>query len=139
MQLEQTFAWRGRQVRWDVWGEGPPVVFCHGTPWSSALWRPFADALSSGFRVHLWDMPGYGQSSMKAEHRVSLDVQGELLSDLIGHWGLDRPHLITHDYGGAVALRAPAARRTLQLPGPDRRRGACAVGLGVLPSGTRQR
>ena len=106
MQLEQTFVWRGRQVRWDAWGDGPPVVFCHGTPWSSALWRPFADALSSGFRVHLWDMPGYGQSSMKAEHRVSLDVQGELLSDLIGHWGLDRPHLIAHDYGGAVALRA---------------------------------
>jgi pimeloyl-ACP methyl ester carboxylesterase len=106
VQLEQTFAWRGRQVRWDAWGDGPPVVFCHGTPWSSALWHPFADALSSGFRVHLWDMPGYGQSSMKAEHRVSLDVQGELLSDLIGHWGLDRPHLIAHDYGGAVALRA---------------------------------
>ena len=93
-------------MRWDAWGDGPPVVFCHGTPWSSALWRPFADALSSRFRVHLWDMPGYGQSSMEAEHRVSLDVQGELLSDLIGYWGLDRPHLIAHDYGGAVALRA---------------------------------
>lgn len=93
-------------MRWDSWGDGQPVVFCHGTPWSSALWRPFAEALSSQFRVYLWDMPGYGQSSMEAEHRVSLDVQGELLADLIGYWGLDRPHLVVHDYGGAVALRA---------------------------------
>lgn len=82
------------------------MVFCHGTPWSSAMWRPFAEALSTQFRVYLWDMPGYGQSSMETEHRVSLDVQGELLADLIGHWGLDRPHLVAHDYGGAVALRA---------------------------------
>lgn len=106
MQLSETFAWRGRRVRWDRWGAGPPVVFCHGTPWSSALWRPIADALSLRFQVFLWDMPGYGQSSMDTEHRVSLDVQGELLGDLVAFWGLDRPHLVTHDYGGAVALRA---------------------------------
>jgi pimeloyl-ACP methyl ester carboxylesterase len=37
---------------------------------------------------------------------VSLNVQGELLTDLLGHWGLDAPHVIAHDYGGAVALRA---------------------------------
>ncbi len=106
MQLGQTFEWRGRQVRWDSWGDGAPVAFCHGTPWSSVLWRPFAEALSNQFGVYLWDMPGYGQSSMAAEHRVSLDVQGELLADLIDHWGLDRPHVVAHDYGGAVALRA---------------------------------
>jgi pimeloyl-ACP methyl ester carboxylesterase len=106
VQLRQAFEWRGRQVRWDSWGEGAPVVFCHGTPWSSALWRPFADALSNQFRVYLWDMPGYGESSMEAEQRVSLDVQGELLADLIGRWDLERPHMVAHDYGGAVALRA---------------------------------
>lgn len=119
MQLGQTFAWRGRHVRWDSLGDGPPVVFCHGTPWSSALWRPLAESLSTRFRVYLWDMPGYGQSSMQPEHRVSLDVQGELFADLLGHWELDRPHLVTHDYGGAVALRAhllhSASYRSLAL------------------------
>jgi pimeloyl-ACP methyl ester carboxylesterase len=93
-------------VRWDSSGDGTPVVFCHGTPWSSVLWRPLAEALSNQFQVYLWDMPGYGQSSMETDHRVSLDVQGELLADLISHWGLDGPHLVAHDYGGAVALRA---------------------------------
>jgi len=82
------------------------VVFCHGTPWSSELWRPIADALAPYFTVHLWDMPGYGQSSKHPGHRVSLDVQGELLSDLLSLWELPSPHVVAHDYGGAVALRA---------------------------------
>lgn len=51
-------------------------------------------------------MPGYGRSSKDREHRVSLDVQGELLADLLAHWGLQTPHVVAHDYGGAVALRA---------------------------------
>ena len=36
------------------------LCFCHGTPWSSALWRRVADALSVDFTVYLWDMLGYG-------------------------------------------------------------------------------
>ncbi len=85
---------------------GPDVVMCHGTPWSSWLWRPFAEALSADHRVHLWDMPGYGQSSKNAEHDVSLDVQGELFADLLRFWELDAPHVVAHDFGGAVSLRA---------------------------------
>lgn len=106
LALSEAFAWRGRTVRWEQMGSGPPVVFCHGTPWSSALWRPYAEALADSYTVYLWDMPGYGLSSKHAEHRVSLDVQGELLAELLRHWGLGVPHIIAHDYGGAVALRA---------------------------------
>jgi pimeloyl-ACP methyl ester carboxylesterase len=87
-------------------GSGPPVVFCHGTPWSSWLWAPFAGALAAQFTTYLWDMPGYGASSKDPGHAVSLDVQGELLNELLGRWGLDAPHVVAHDYGGAVALRA---------------------------------
>ena len=81
------------------------MVFCHGTPWSSALWQPVAEALAPHFTVYLWDMPGYGASSKHPEHRVSLDVQGELFSDLLSFWELRSPHVVAHDYGGAVALR----------------------------------
>lgn len=104
--LTETFSWRGREVRWGRMGSGPDVVFCHGTPWSSQLWRPFAEALAPYNTVHLWDMPGYGQSSKHPEHRVSLDVQGELFADLLAHWDLRSPQVVAHDYGGAVALRA---------------------------------
>jgi pimeloyl-ACP methyl ester carboxylesterase len=106
MQLTETFSWHGRTVRWVRHGSGPPVVFCHGTPWSSQLWAPFAAALGSEFTTYLWDMPGYGASSKEPDHAVSLDVQGELLGDLLMHWELERPHVVAHDYGGAVALRA---------------------------------
>jgi pimeloyl-ACP methyl ester carboxylesterase len=104
--LSEEFGWRGRTVRWDRIGSGPAVVFCHGTPWSSELWRPVAEALALSFTVHLWDMPGYGQSSKHPEHGVSLDLQGELFSELLSFWELDSPHVVAHDYGGVVALRA---------------------------------
>lgn len=104
--LSQEFSWQGRTIRWDSYGSGPPVVFCHGTPWSSYVWSDFAVALSQNFTVYLWDMPGYGQSSKDPAHSVSLGVQGELFSDLLRHWELETPHVIAHDYGGAVALRA---------------------------------
>lgn len=81
-------------------------MLLHGTPWSSALWRPIADALASRFTVHLWDMPGYGASSKEPDHPVDLGVQGELFAHLLGEWGLERPHVVAHDFGGAVALRA---------------------------------
>lgn len=105
-ELSRVLEWRGRRVAWDRFGSGPPLVFLHGTPWSSALWRPIVTALSRRYTVHLWDMPGYGASSKDAEHPVDLGVQGELFADLLHEWGLDRPLVVAHDFGGAVALRA---------------------------------
>ncbi len=61
------------------------MVFCHGTPWSSALWAPIADALSSEFTVYLWGMLGYGRSAMAEGQDVSLGVQAELLAALLEH------------------------------------------------------
>lgn len=81
-------------------------MFLHGTPWSSALWFPIAQALSQRFTVYLWDMPGYGASSKETTHEVDLGTQGELFAYLLKQWGLERPHVIAHDFGGAVALRA---------------------------------
>ena len=104
--LPQSFEWRGREVRWQRLGSGPAVVFCHGTPWSSGLWRPYAEALAATHTTYLWDMPGYGASSKHPDHAVSLDVQGELFADLLHHWGLDSPVVVAHDVGGAVSLRA---------------------------------
>jgi pimeloyl-ACP methyl ester carboxylesterase len=106
MSEPTTFAWRGRDVAHTVLGAGPPVVFCHGTPWSSALWAPFASALADDHQVHVWDMPGYGRSSKRPEHAVDLGTQAELFADLLSNRTIDAPHVIAHDFGGAVALRA---------------------------------
>jgi pimeloyl-ACP methyl ester carboxylesterase len=106
MDLEERFVWRDRQVAWQRSGSGPPVVFCHGTPFSSRVWAPFAEALADDYAVYLWDMPGYGKSSKAAEHAVDFAVQGQLFADLLRAWGLERPHVVAHDFGGAVSLRA---------------------------------
>jgi pimeloyl-ACP methyl ester carboxylesterase len=106
MEVDRELTWRGRTVRWGRGGSGPDVVLCHGTPWSSRLWSPYADALAAAYTVHLWDMPGYGASSKHADHPIDLGVQGEVFAALLDHWGLASPHVVAHDYGGAVALRA---------------------------------
>jgi pimeloyl-ACP methyl ester carboxylesterase len=66
--LTQTFHYETSTHIYDVkWGtlgdEGlPPLIFIHGTPWSSRVWVPFALALSRLFCVHLFDRPGFGES-----------------------------------------------------------------------------
>jgi pimeloyl-ACP methyl ester carboxylesterase len=106
MELTETFGWQGRRIAWGRTGRGPAVVFCHGTPFSSQVWRPFAQALSRDFTVYLWDMPGYGASSKDPDHSVDFGVQAEAFAALLEHWNLGRPHVIAHDFGGAVSLRA---------------------------------
>lgn len=82
------------------------VVLCHGTPWSAQVWAPVAQTLSTRYRVFLWDMPGYGASPKDAAHPVDLAAQRRRLAALLRHWSLDRPHVVAHDVGGAVALGA---------------------------------
>jgi pimeloyl-ACP methyl ester carboxylesterase len=107
--LTENFSWRGNDVRWTRRGSGPAVVLCHGTPWSAALWAPIAEVLSAEFSVHLWDMVGYGTSTMADGQDVSLAAQSELLAALLAEWRLDTadtaPHVVAHDIGGAVSLR----------------------------------
>ena len=106
MDLTERYEWQGRQIAWGRAGNGPPVVFCHGTPWSSVLWRPFVDALADRYTVYLWDMPGYGRSSKQPQHPVDFGVQADAFYALLQHWEIARPHVIAHDFGGAVSLRA---------------------------------
>ncbi len=82
------------------------VVLCHGTPWSSYVWGQVARQLSQDYRVFLWDMPGYGDSEMRSSTATDLCTQATRLVSLLDIWGLDRPHMVAHDIGGAVALRA---------------------------------
>jgi pimeloyl-ACP methyl ester carboxylesterase len=102
--LDEIFEWNGARVRWARYGDGPPVVACHGTPWSSFVWRSVIDSMKDDRCVYVWDMVGYGQSE-KPDSDISLKTQGELFAALVEHWELDRPAIIAHDYGGAVALR----------------------------------
>lgn len=95
--------------------KGPPLVFIHGTPWSSRVWVPFARTLLSSFKIYLFDNPGFGQSpggvAISSQDRKDLDAslagQAEAFACLLKQWDLpERPHVIAHDNGGLIALRA---------------------------------
>ncbi len=94
------------KIAWGSAGSGPPLVVAHGWPWSSYSWHRVIPALAKRFAVHWYDMPGYGQSEMRADQRTGLDVQGETFAFMLIHWGLERPSVVAHDFGGATTLRA---------------------------------
>jgi len=96
------------EVRWDAFGDpgAEPVVLLHGTPFSSTIWHGIAPALAARFRVHVWDMPGYGRSAAHDGQDLSLDALAATFTALLGHWGLTAPSVVAHDSGGAVALGA---------------------------------
>ncbi|WP_306261693.1 alpha/beta fold hydrolase [Pararhizobium sp. IMCC21322] len=87
-------------------GEGPDLILAHGWPWSSYSWHRLIPQLAKTYKVHWYDMPGYGQSEKKSDQRTSLDVQGEIFVEMLAHWGINRPTVIAHDFGGATTLRA---------------------------------
>ena len=129
--LTRTFGTEQGEIAWDVLGDGgAPVVLIHGTPFSSYIWREVAPALAQHFRVFVWDLAGYGASAKHYGQDVSLAAQGRILAALLDHWGLDRPHLVGHDFGGTVALRA------LLLEGRRADRLVLADAVAVAPWGT---
>ncbi len=105
VDLPESYDWNGHAVRWGRYGQGSPVVLCHGTPWSSFVWRRAIEKLANDHTVFVWDMLGYGQSDMPAAD-VSLAVQSTILTALTRNWGLSSPDIVAHDIGGAVALRS---------------------------------
>lgn len=104
--LDQTYEFDQGSVAYGSIGNGPPVVLVHGTPWSSFTWHHLAPKLAQSHTVYCYDLIGYGQSKKRDNQTVSLDVQGKLLSELIGYWGLQNPSMVAHDFGGAISLRA---------------------------------
>lgn len=105
-QLTQTFRYMDDRVRYEVLGEGPPLILMHGTPFSSYEWHRIAPILAQYRQIYLYDMLGYGQSDKPEGQDVSLGAQTEQFVALVEHWGLKRPAVLAHDFGGTVSLRA---------------------------------
>lgn len=86
-------------------GDGPPVVLLHGFPDTSDLWRnQIAALVDAGFRCIAPDMRGRGRSGEPDA------VAGYALPNMVGDvagimdsLGVDRAHVIGHDWGAAVA------------------------------------
>ncbi|GAA4880166.1 alpha/beta hydrolase [Saccharopolyspora cebuensis] len=104
-ELPERHETEGGTVRWARLGRGSPVVLLHGTPFSSVVWREVATALSRDHEVFVYDLLGYGRSTMRDGQDVSLVGQQRIFAELLERWGLAEPAVVAHDIGGAVALR----------------------------------
>jgi pimeloyl-ACP methyl ester carboxylesterase len=83
------------------------------SPWPESLYAfaPIWSALAGRFRLFAVDLPGFGASQARSEHR-SPSGMGAFLLRLIDECGLGRPHLVGPDVGTSAALFA-----TLLSPG----------------------
>jgi pimeloyl-ACP methyl ester carboxylesterase len=103
--LPERFSFGGQAIAWGAIGEGPPAVVLHGSPFSSLEWRRIAPWLARHRRIFYYDLLGYGQSA-KPDADVLHGTQNRLFAALVDHWGIDRPDIVAHDFGGSAALRA---------------------------------
>jgi len=108
----------GSFVRAD--GDGPPVVLMHGLPASSFLYRKVVGELAAhGLRAIAFDLPGLGFADRPVAFDYSVKGLGAFASAAVDALGLDRFHLVVHDFGGPVgfelAALAPARIQSLTI------------------------
>jgi haloalkane dehalogenase len=96
-------------------GEGRPVVFFHGEPTWSFLWRkvigPVRDA---GYRCIAPDLPGFGRSDKPTDLEwYSYERHVAAVALLFEELDLREATVVVHDWGGPIGLR-------LAIEHPDR-------------------
>lgn len=104
-RLGQSFQSSGGKVAYEVFGDGPPLVLVHGTPFSSYVWRNIIPELTKHWPVHVYDLLGYGTSEKRTGQDVSLAMQTRVMVELLGHWRLEAPAIAGHDFGDTTILR----------------------------------
>ncbi|MDJ0950380.1 MAG: alpha/beta hydrolase [Alphaproteobacteria bacterium] len=112
----------GHRIACGTHGAGDPLVLIHGTPSHSFIWRKVVPRLTdAGYRVHLFDLLGFGASERPRDPAVDTSVaaQDTVLTTLMRYWGLESAHIVSHDIGGAIGLRFglfhPEMTRTLTV------------------------
>ena len=98
---------------------GEPVLLLHGFPQTSHCWRLLVPQLSA-YRVVRFDQRGYSPGARPTDgesYRLP-----EMVSDALGvldALGIERAHVVGHDFGAAVAwqlgARHPSRVRTLTI------------------------
>jgi pimeloyl-ACP methyl ester carboxylesterase len=111
---------------------GPPeaseaVVFVHGNPGSADDWgRLVAASAGAGKRAVAFDLPDFGETVAPAGFEHSVFGYATFLGEALGELGIDRVHLVLHDFGGPIGLVWAAMN-------PDALAGIVLIDTGILP------
>ena len=120
--VEDTKHWRHRdhEIAFHEAGTGSALVLIHGFPTCSWDWHRVWPGLALGYRLVAADMIGFGQSAKPRAHAYSIFDQADLYEGLLASLGVERVHILAHDYGDTVAQEMLARfteRRGARAPG----------------------
>ncbi len=87
-----------------IGNSGYPIVLLHGWGQSLESLRPLGELLGSACRVHLIDLPGFGQSPLQADD-WDTSRYAERIIAYLDQSGLERVDLLGHSFGGRISIR----------------------------------
>ncbi|MGH3146102.1 MAG: alpha/beta fold hydrolase [Rubrobacter sp.] len=107
----------GAQIRYEVVGEGEPLVLVHAGIADSRMWDGQVEAFARDYRVIRYDLRGFGETAMvEGPYAHHEDLRG-----LLDSLEFERAHLVGCSMGGGAALdfalRHPERVRSLVLVG----------------------
>lgn len=91
-------------------GEGRPILFSHGQPTWSFLYRHIIVGLRDRFRCLAMDLPGFGLSVRPHGYGYTPSEHAGVLGELVDELDLDDLIGMGQDWGGPVMLRMAADR-----------------------------
>ncbi|WP_107657316.1 haloalkane dehalogenase [Nocardia suismassiliense] len=91
-------------------GTGPAILFCHGAPAWSFLYRNIVKDLRDQYRCIAVDYLGFGLSERPARFGYTIAEHTAVLGELIDHLQLDDFVVMGHDWGGPIGLGAVTPR-----------------------------
>lgn len=86
-------------------GVGAPILFLHGNPTWSFLYRGVIIRLRKKFRCIAVDYPGFGLSAHPEDYGYTPAEHAEVVAALVRHLGLQDLTVMGHDWGGPIGLR----------------------------------
>lgn len=111
-----------------VGGAGRPdeaVLFVHGNPGSGADWMPLMSRVAAFAAVIAPDLPGFAAAGARPAGQYTVGGYARFLAALLDQFGVERVHLVAHDFGGPFAVALAADH-------PDRVASVTLVNTGVL-------
>ncbi|AEF38641.1 Predicted Hydrolase or acyltransferase (Alpha/beta hydrolase superfamily) [Hoyosella subflava DQS3-9A1] len=100
----------GNAIHYIDEGSGPTLLFLHGNPTWSFVYRDVIRSLRDEFRCVALDYPGFGLSVAAPGYRYLPDEHADVVVAFIDRLGLSNTTLIVHDWGGPIGLYAAEKR-----------------------------
>ncbi|GMV03832.1 MAG: haloalkane dehalogenase 2 [Gemmatimonadota bacterium] len=86
-------------------GAGPPILFLHGNPTWSFLYRGIIIRLKKRFRCIAVDYPGFGLSARPEDYGYTPQEHADVVSALVRHLDLKGMTIMGQDWGGPIGMR----------------------------------